>query len=55
MDRFEIIGWPEIQEIMDVEGFEENSASITPNDNLGIGISTYLVSKEWLITNFAVE
>ena len=55
MDEFEIIGWPEIQEIMDVEGFEENSALITPNDNLGIDSSTYLVSKEWLITNFAEE
>lgn len=55
MDRFEIIGWPEIQEVMDIEGFEENSALITPNDDLGIDSSTYLVSKEWLITNFAVE
>lgn len=55
MDIFEIIGWPEIQEVMDVEGFEENSSLITPNDNLGIDSSTYLVNKEWLITNFAVE
>lgn len=55
MKSFEIIGWPEIQGIMDVDGFEENSALITPNDDLGIGSSTYLVSKEWLITNFAVE
>lgn len=55
MDRFEIIGWPEIQEVMTVEGFEENSALITSNEDLGIGSSTYLVSKEWLITNFAVE
>lgn len=55
MESFEIIGWPEIQEVMTVEGFKENSALITPNDDLGIGSSTYLVSKEWLITNFAVE
>lgn len=32
MNSFEIIGWPEIQEVMDVEGFEENSALITPNN-----------------------
>ena len=32
MDSFEIIGWPEIQEVMTVEGFEENSALITPNN-----------------------
>ena len=55
MDSFEIIGWPEIQEVMTVEGFEENSSLITPNDDLGIGSSTYLVNKEWLITNFTVE
>ena len=55
MDIFEIIGWPETQEVMDVEGFEENSSLISPNDNLGIGSSTYLVNKEWLITNFVVE
>lgn len=55
MDSYEIIGWPEIQEVMDVEGFEENSSLITPNDNLSIGSSTYLVNKEWLITNFSVE
>lgn len=55
MESFEIIGWPEIQEVMTVDGFEENSALITPNDNLGIGSSTYLVSKEWLKTNFAEE
>ena len=46
MDSFEIIGWPEIQEVMDVEGFEENSSLIIPNDNLSIGSSTYLVNKE---------
>lgn len=50
MKSFEIIGWPEIQEFMTVEGFKENSALITPNEDLGIGSSTYLVSKEWLIT-----
>lgn len=49
MKSFEIIGWPEIQEFMTVEGFEENSALITPNEDLGIGSSTYLVNKEWLI------
>lgn len=48
MEDFEIIGWPEIQELMDYEGFEENTALINPNDNLGIGSSTYLVSINWL-------
>lgn len=46
--KFKIVGWPEIQELMDVKGFEENATLITPNDSMGIGSSTYLVNKEWL-------
>lgn len=48
MEDFEIIGWPDIQELMEYEDFYENAALIDINDNLGIGSSTYLVSKEWL-------
>lgn len=48
MDEYEIIEWPDIQSYMELEGFRENSALIEPNDNLGIGSSTYLVSVEWL-------
>lgn len=48
MEDFEIIGWPDIQAFMELEGFDENASLIDPNDNLGIGSSTYLVSKEWL-------
>lgn len=48
MDNYEIIGWPEIQYIMDEPGFRENSALIDINENIGIGSSTYLVSKGWL-------
>ena len=33
---------------MGLEGFEENSALINPNPNIGINSSCYLVSKEWL-------
>ena len=47
MKDYEIIDWPDIQAYMDLEGFEENSALITPNDNMGIGSSTYLINKEW--------
>lgn len=50
MEDFEIIDWPDIQAFMDLEGFKENSSLITPNENLNIGSSTYLVSKEWLMT-----
>lgn len=48
MEDFEIIEWPDIQTFMEIDGFEENSALIEPNENIGIGSSTYLVSKEWL-------
>lgn len=48
MEDYEIIGWPEIQELMDKEGFDENATLIEPNDEMGIGSSTYLVDKEWL-------
>lgn len=48
MEDFEIIEWPDIQAFMEIDGFEENSALIEPNENMDIGSSTYLVSKEWL-------
>lgn len=47
MDDFIIIGWPEIQAYMELEGFEENTALITHNPYLGIDSSTYLVDKNW--------
>lgn len=47
MDDYIIIGWPEIQDFMDFPGFEKNTTLIMPNDNIGIGSSTYLVDKEW--------
>ena len=48
MEYYEVIGWPDIQDIMELDGFEENAALIEPNDNMGIGSSTYLVNVEWL-------
>ena len=48
MEDYVIIGWPDIQDIMDQEGFKENATLIEPNDSMSIGSSTYLVDKEWL-------
>lgn len=48
MEDYEIIEWPDIQELMDEEGFNENATLIEPNYNMGIDSSTYLVDKEWL-------
>lgn len=47
MEDFIIVGWPEIQAYMELPGFRENSALIEQNDEIGIGSSTYLISKEW--------
>lgn len=49
MALYEIIQWPEIQELMDIEGFRENSYLV--NDEQGIneyGSSAYFVNKTWL-------
>lgn len=46
---YAVVTWPEVQELMDKDGFEENSHLI--NDEQGIseyGSSAYFVSKEWL-------
>ena len=48
MDQYVIIGWPEIQEIMELDGFEANATLIEENIRMGIDSSTYLVDKEWL-------
>lgn len=48
MDNFEIIGWPDIQEYMNEEDFDENATLINPNDWMGINSCTYLVKKDWL-------
>ena len=48
MEDYAIIGWPEIQEYMSLEGFRENSALITSNPHIGIGSSTYLIDLGWL-------
>ena len=48
MGQYKIIGWPDIQAFMDLDGFEENATLIEPNDSMSIGSSTYLVDKEWL-------
>jgi hypothetical protein len=49
MDTYTVIQWPEIQDIMELEGFRENSHLI--NDERGLelyGSSAYFVNTEWL-------
>lgn len=47
MKDYVIVGWPDIQDIIDKEGFEDNAALIEPHYSMGIGSSTYLVDREW--------
>ena len=47
MENYKIIGWPDSQAYMDLEGFKDNSTLITPNYSMKIWVSTYLVDKEW--------
>ena len=51
MSDFKVVSWPEIQDLMDLPGFEENSALVMQNECLGIDKCTYLISKEWLAKN----
>lgn len=48
MEDYEIIEWPDIQALMELDDFHENATLIEPNYNMGIGSCTYLVDKEWL-------
>lgn len=47
MEDYKIIAWPNIQAYMEIEGFEENSTLITPNNSMGIDDATYLIDREW--------
>lgn len=47
--KYEVVTWPDVQELMGLHGFEENSYLI--NDDKGVedfGSSAYFVSVEWL-------
>lgn len=48
MDNYEIIGGPEIQYFIDLDGFDENATLICENESMGIDDSTYLVNAEWM-------
>lgn len=48
-DLYEIITWPDVQELMEEEGFDDNSVLIN-NEKLfdNYGNSAYLIRREWL-------
>ena len=45
MNNYEIIGWPEIEDYKELEGFDCNATLIEEHGALGIDSDTYLVSK----------
>ena len=48
-DQFEVVQWPETQNLMELEGFEENSILINSEPLLTeYGSSAYLVRSSWL-------
>ena len=52
-DLFTVITWPEVQDLMDEKGFDDNSILI--NDGKlyeEYGDSAYMVRKSWLDKNY---
>ena len=47
MVGYKIVSWPEVQELMEFPGFEENATLIVPNEGMGIDDNTYLINKTW--------
>ena len=53
---YTVVTWPEAQELIELEGFKENSYLI--NDEKGIskfGYSAYFVNMDWLYKVHSVE
>ena len=51
-DVYVVVTWPESQDLMEIEGFNENSYLV--NDERGItdfGSSAYFVNKDWYDRN----
>lgn len=49
-DKFIVVRWPDIQQLMGEQGFDENSHLI--NDDLGLkkfGSSSYFVNEDWYL------
>lgn len=46
---YKVVTWPECQELMDYEGWEEHSHLILDDSGLNkLGSSAYFVEKSWL-------
>ena len=48
-EKYVVVGWPEIQVLMDEEGFDDNSYLVADEKGLDdFGSSAYFVSCDWL-------
>lgn len=47
MEKYIILTWPEVQDYMEYDDFEDHSTMIKPNMAIGIDVCTYLIDKEW--------
>lgn len=51
-DSYVVVQWPEVQDLMDMEGFDENSELILDESELEIyGSSSYYVLYSWMLEN----
>lgn len=50
-EQFVIIGWPEVQKLMDNFEFNDYATLINSNELMGIGDSVYLIESEWYYNN----
>lgn len=49
MDNYVIVTWPEVQELIVLDGFRENSSLITEEPLISeCGSSAYFVKESWL-------
>lgn len=48
-DTYEVVCWPDVQHLMEIEGFDENSYLIDDDKGLDdFGSSAYFVNSQWL-------
>jgi len=49
---YTVVQWPDVQDLMDIEGFDENSELILDEDEMEIyGSSAYYVLSSWMFEN----
>ena len=56
MTTYKVVTWPEVQLLLDLEGFREHSYLISDEQGLNdFGSSAYFVETEWILKNKGYE